>query len=210
VEFSGDADGIEYSLTLKPEHFVRAANPSPAGLSALAAAGDDVDPLAAKKRGLLAVVASLIMLAPDKRLAEPRLFELLESTGLRDGGGGRRREEEGDGDDDEGGTVIPGWRRIVQVEFVRADFLERGLPKSDLDGPGPESGSGAKVYVYSLGPRSRAVVGAPHLLEWVCATTGRAMPAERGGHLKLALGPEGPDVAALIKATNTERARAPA
>jgi hypothetical protein len=199
-------NGSLWDIKQKPEHFVRIANTNAAGLTALAAAADDIDPLSAKLRGLLAIVTSLILLAPEKRLTEQRLFELLESTGLRS-----RAVGGGDAEDDEGtGHIIPGWETVVSKDFVRADYLERtGGGKSDEGAAGGDAGGGkgsSKVFWYCLGSRARAVIGAPHVLEWVCTTTGRAVPAAHGGHLKLALGPEGPDLSDLVKAAAAQQA----
>ena len=147
---SDDASDETYQIVTKPEHFVRLCSSdgvSAAGGHAVASltaasAASGADPLFLRRRGLVVAAASLILLSPDKRLTETRLFELLgeeeweeargqaqssplhrccffrrpsaaESTGLREAGGGDE-----DGDDDHG-AVIPGWRRLIREDFVR-------------------------------------------------------------------------------------------
>jgi hypothetical protein len=206
---TGDAVGSTYEISRKPEHFLRVANEKEEALSALAAASDECDPMSAKKRGLLAITLSLIMLAPEKRLTESRLFELLESTGLRE----QRKGVGGDDDDDEDSSIT-GWRKILQVEFTRNDYLERSAGKVGDEAALLAGGEGgakgdSKLFWYTLGARARALIGAPHLLEWICTTTGRAVPAGDhrhggGGPLMLALGPEGAGLSDLVKATHEE------
>ena len=194
-----------YEIKRQPEHFLRfysSDNSSAAGglaakAFATAAADSPADPLFLRRRGLLMTVLSLIMLTPDKRIAEAPLFKHLESMGLRESAA------EGDGDDDdeeEPGNVIPGWRSILRDEFVRQDYIERTAlpPVPGADG-GAGTGPGGKVYWYNVGPRARATIGAPHIIEFACATTGRSVPSA-DGPFRLALGTEGPEIGALFQA----------
>lgn len=82
-----------------------------------------------------------------------------------------------------------------------AEFLERKLVAEGgrVGDDGGEAAGGGKVAVYSIGPRTRSVIGAPHLLEFACTTTGRAVPAV-AGNLRMALGPEGADIERVLAA----------
>lgn len=152
-----------------------------------AAATNMNDPLFLKRRGLLMAVASLIIVTPEKRMEEEKLLALLKSTGIQE-----RSEVEADDDDDEDGvdgSVVPGWPRLLREDFVRDEYLERTAVAAGEGGAAAGGGGGGKTFCYTLGPRLRATVGWPHILEFACATTGHAVPVEVKT-LVVALGPE--------------------
>ena len=200
-----ECSGSAYDIKRKPEHFLRLASTDAGGTCAAggraakslaeAGAANINDPLFLKRRGLMMAVASLIIITPEKRIEEEKLIALLKSTGIQDSSEAGADDDDEDGDD---GNVIPGWQRLLREDFVREEYFERTAVAAGEGGAAAGAGGGGKTFCYSLGPRLRATVGWPHILEFACATTGHAVPVELKT-LVVALGPEAAGLHDLAK-----------